>query len=276
MHRRSFLRIAGAAPAAFAAPPRRHVPIGLELYSVRNELKADLPGTVRAVAQMGYEGVEFFAPYFQWTPDYARQVRTLLDELKIRCFSTHNGPPSFTAEGLPKAIELNQILGSRYIVMASAGRVDGLDGWKKVTETLAAAAERLRPLGLHAGFHNHGAEWPPVDGQRPMDVIAAGTPKDFALQLDTGPCFQLGVDAVAFIRANAGRIKSLHIKEWSSDPAKGYRVAVGEGNGNWKEIIDAAESVGGVEYYLIEQESSQSPMETVRLCLENFRKLRAS
>src|SRR5688572_19902980 len=93
--RREFLALAGAAPFA-AVPQGKRVPVGLELYSVRNELQKDLMGTVRAVAKMGYQGVEFYSPYFQWTPDYAKEVRRLLDDLGIRCYSTHNGSRSFT------------------------------------------------------------------------------------------------------------------------------------------------------------------------------------
>src|SRR6266478_5142748 len=117
LSRRSVLALA-AAPLASAAKKSR-IPIGLELYSVRDELKKDLMGTVRGVAKMGYEGVEFYSPYFDWTPAYAKDVRKLLDDLGIRCFSTHNGPKSFTPEGLPHSTELNQILGSKIIVMAS-------------------------------------------------------------------------------------------------------------------------------------------------------------
>ena len=184
--RRSFLALAGAAPFALAAHKSKSVPVGLELYSVRDELAKDLMGTVRAVAKMGYEVVEFYSPYYQWTPDYAKEVRKLLDDLKIRCLSTHNGANAFTPEGLQKAIELNQILGAKYIVMASAGRVEGLDGWKGVAERLTQASEKLKPLNMRAGFHNHKLEFVPIDGNRPMDVLAANTPKDVTLQLDAG------------------------------------------------------------------------------------------
>src|SRR5262245_62801598 len=132
--RRSFLSLAGTASLALAAQSRKRIPVGLELYSVRDELAKDLMGTVRAVAKIGYEVVEFFSPYYQWTPDYAKEVRKLLDDLKIRCLSTHNGANAFTPEGIQKAIDLNQILGAKYVVMASAGRVEGLDGWKGVAE----------------------------------------------------------------------------------------------------------------------------------------------
>src|SRR2546421_10361072 len=111
LSRRSLMAQAAAASLTWAAPKRAHIPVGLELYSVRDELKQDLMGTVRGVAKMGYEVVEFFSPYFEWTPAYAKDVRKLLDDLGIRCLSTHNSDRSFTPESLPRAIELNQILG---------------------------------------------------------------------------------------------------------------------------------------------------------------------
>jgi sugar phosphate isomerase/epimerase len=277
--RRSFLALAGAAPLALGAVAtlaRKRIPVGLELYSVRDELAKDLPATVRAVAKMGYEVVEFYAPYYSWTPDYAKELRKLLDDLGIRCRSTHNGADAFKPEGLQKAIDLNQILGATYIVMASAGRVDGADGWKKVGERLTAAADKLRPLGMRAGYHNHKPEWIAVEGRRPLEIIAASTPKDVALQLDVGTCLEGGSDPVAWIKANPGRIKSLHCKDWSAGQDKGYRVLFGEGDAPWKEILKAAESTGGVEYYLIEQEGSRfSSLETAQRCLAAWKKMRA-
>src|SRR5215471_5427278 len=124
--RRSFLAAAAATPLAFSAG--KNLPVGLELYSVRGELAKDTMGTVRAVAKMGYQVVEFFSPYYSWTTDYAKEVRKLMDGLAIKCNSTHNGPPSFSEAGIQKAIDLNGILGAHYVVMASAGRVNGLDG----------------------------------------------------------------------------------------------------------------------------------------------------
>ncbi len=271
--RRSFLAMSAAAPAA--AQRSRRIPIGLELYSVRNELKQDLMGTVRAVAKLGYEGVEFFSPYFEWTAGYAKEVQKLLDDLGIRCFSTHNGARSFDPENIPHAIELNQILGSKYVVMASAGKVTALDGWKTVAERLNQGAEKMKPAGLRAGFHNHQLEFTPIDGGRPMDVLASHTAKEITLQLDVGTCLQAGADPVAWIRKNPGRITSMHCKDWSPDPAKGYRVLFGDGVAPWKALFEAAETTGGIEYYLIEQEgSAHPPMETAERCLAAFRSAR--
>jgi sugar phosphate isomerase/epimerase len=266
--------MAGAAGVALAAAKR--VPIGLELYSVRDLMKQDLLGTVRDVAKLGYEGVEFYSPYMEWTPEYAKQVRKLLDDTGMKCFSTHNGANSFDPERIDKAIELNKIIGSRYIVMASAGRVQGLDGWKAVAEKLNKGAEKFKAAGIGAGFHNHQTEFKPIEGVRPMEVLAKNTGKDVALQLDVGTCIEAGSDPVAWIQANPGRIKSIHCKDWSPDPGKGYKVLFGEGAAPWKKIFDAAEKTGGVEYYLIEQEGYSLPsMETAQRCLENIRKLRA-
>ncbi|MBX3279016.1 MAG: sugar phosphate isomerase/epimerase [Acidobacteria bacterium] len=276
LSRRSFLAISAAAPFALASQAHKHIPVGIELYSVRDELAKDLMGTVRAVAKMGYEVVEFFSPYYQWTPEYAKEVRKLLDDLNVKCPSTHNGSNVFTPEGLDKAIELNRILGCKYIVMASAGRVSGLDGWKTVAERLTWASEKLKPLSMRAGFHNHRIEFVAIDGKRPMDVLAENTPKEMSLQLDVGTCLEAGVDPVSWIKANPGRINSIHCKEWSSAEGVGYKALLGEGDAKWKDIFAAAESVGGVEFYLIEQEGSRfSSLETAERCLATWKKLRA-
>jgi sugar phosphate isomerase/epimerase len=270
LSRRSFLAASSAAAGmAFAA---KSVPIGLELYSVRGELTKDPQSTVRAVAKMGYQVVEFYAPYFDWTTSQAKDMRKLMDDLGVQCNSTHNNQPSFTAEGLPKAMELNQILGSKYIVMASAGNVQGLDGWKKVADRLTGVSAQLKPWGMNAGYHNHQLEFKPLDGKRPMEILAAGTPREVMLQLDVGTCIEAGSDPVAWIKANGGRIRSLHCKDWSPEPDKGYRVLTGEGVAPWKTIRQAAESAGGVEYYLIEQEGSRFPeLETAQRCLDYWK-----
>jgi len=291
--RRAFLAISGVIPAAFAqvsvgepaaeaARPERtgakRYPIGLELYSVRGELTRDLPNTLRTVAKLGYEVVEFYSPYFKWTPSYTKDVRAQMDDLGLRCYSTHNGFESFTPEeNLGHAIELNQILGTRYVVLASApGRTSGVDGWKKLSEQLTAAVEQLKPHGLSAGYHNHQAEWAKLEnGQRIIEVIAANTPREFVLQLDVGTCEEAGADPVAWVKANPGRFKTMHLKDWAPGGGtgeRGYRVLFGEGVTPWKELVAAAQTVGGVEFFLIEQEGSRfSEFETAKRCLDSWR-----
>ena len=127
-------------------------------------------------------------------------------------------------------------------------------------------------MGLKAGYHNHDAEWKAINGKRPMDILAANTHPTIMLQLDVGTCLEGGADPVAWIKANPGRIRSIHCKDWSPDPSVAYKTLFGEGKADWKGIFQAAENGGGVEYYLVEQEGSRYPqLETAKRCLDAFR-----
>jgi sugar phosphate isomerase/epimerase len=268
--RRSFLAMSALLPWALRAQGAP-IPVGLELYSVRNALKQDPAGTVRAVAALGYQCVEFYAPYFEWTESQTKDMRKLLDDLGVRCYSTHNDSSYMGPEKISRARDLNLILGSKYIVMASSHAKSGLDGWKTVADSLNLAAEKLEPSRLKAGYHNHQTEFTPESGVRPIEILAKNTKSSVMLQLDVGTCIEAGSDPVAWIRSNPGRIRSLHLKEWSPEPGKGYSVLFGEGVADWKAIFAAAESVGGAEYYLIEQEGSRfSELETAKRCLDAF------
>ncbi len=91
-----------------------------------------------------------------------------------------------------------------------------------------------------------------------------------------GTAVEVGVDPVAWIKANPGRIKSIHLKDWGKGEGRGYAVAFGEGDVQWKPLLAAAEAIGGVEYYLIEQEHAGADGEIamVKRCLDNYKKLR--
>ncbi|HZS70946.1 MAG TPA: sugar phosphate isomerase/epimerase family protein [Candidatus Acidoferrum sp.] len=272
--RRSFLALSATLPWAIARPlDAAAIPVGIELYSVRDELKREPDGTLGALRCMGYECVEFYAPYLEWTEEQAKHTRRLLDALGMRCYSTHNDSSYFGADKMQQAADWNAILGSKYVVMASSNPKPGADGWKEVAETLNSAAEKLARSGLKTGYHNHQAEFTPLPGgMRPIEIIAKNTKPEVMLQLDVGTCLEAGSDPVAWIQVNPGRIRSMHCKDWSPEPGKGYRVLFGEGAARWKEIFEAAEGGGGLEYYLIEQEGSRFPeLETARLCLDAFR-----
>ncbi len=273
--------LAACAGTSLAGAQSKTIPVGLELFSVRDELGKDLFATVTAVAKLGYEIVEFYSPYFGWTTDYARQVRKLLDDLGIECRSLHSPRRAFEPEGRAKAIELNKVLGSSTVVMASpGGKFEDAESWKRVAALLTEAHQQFEAAGIRAGYHNHEFEWKAVDGERHgMDILAAGTPNAVTLQLDVGTCVEMGVDPVAWIKSHPGRIRSIHCKDWapgSEEDGKAFRVLVGEGASPWREIIKAAESVGGVEYYLIEQEGSRfSSIETAKRCLATWKALQS-
>jgi sugar phosphate isomerase/epimerase len=275
------LQAASPTGALLRAP--KAYPIGIEMYSVRREMVRDLPATLSALSKMGYQAVEFFAPYLGWTIPFSKEVRTQLDDLGLRCYSTHNPSSALMGgEMMAKAIEINQVLGARHIIMASPPpNTTTVEDWTRVSGQLAAASEQLKPHGLLAGFHNHKIEWLPLaGGQRIMDILATNTPPEFVLQFDVGTCLEAGADPIAWIKAHPGRIRSVHLKDWAPGPEaqeKGYRVLFGEGVAPWKQILDAVESGGGVEFYLMEQEGSRfSELETAQRCLATWRKMRGT
>jgi len=277
--RRTFVALSASLPFALTnlSWAAASIPIGIEMYSVRDELAKDPEGTVRAIAAMGYQGLEFYAPYFDWPEEQTKQMRKVLDELGIRCFSTHNDVKYLAPENLAKVRDRNLILGSKYVVQAYSEPQGGLDHWKSVADGLNKAAETLEPSGLKVGYHNHDAEFRSVDGVRPMELIAKSTKPSIMLQLDVGTCLEAGSDPVAWIKANPGRIRSIHLKDWSPDQARGFKVLFGEGAADWKAIFAAAESTGGAEYYLMEQEGSQySQLETGRRCFDSYKRMRTT
>lgn len=250
----------------------KRIPIGLEIYSVREEFKKDEMSTLAAVAGMGYECVEFHGVYADWTPEHAKQVRSKLDGLNMKCYSTHNSRKAFSGDDLKRALELNKILGCRYMILASPGKVATLDDWKGVADTLNKGNSEMRRAGLRAGYHNHTAEWQAIDGKIPMEVLANNTDKNITLQLDVGHCLAGGADPVAWINNHPGRTRSLHLKDWSKE--REFEALFGEGVAPWKRILAAAQDKGGVEYYLIEQEGNKYPeLETADRCLIAYRNL---
>ncbi len=272
LSRRSFVALSAMLPWALTSRASTAIPVGLEMYSVREELARDPQGTVRAVAQMGYECLEFYAPYFKWTEAETKQMRKLMDDLGIRCYSTHNDEDYLTAKNLSRVQDMNSILGCRYVVQAWSEPKTSVDAWKAVADNLNVAAEKLEHAGLHAGYHNHDAEFRPLNGIRPIEILAKNTKPSVALQLDVGTCLEASSDPLAWVKANPGRIRSMHLKDWSPEEGKGYSVLLGEGSADWKGIFQAAENGGGLEYYLVEQEGSRfSELETAKKCLQAFR-----
>src|SRR3954467_9340578 len=146
--RRGFLAASAASITALQAQRRKHVPIGLLIYAVLADWKKDFDGTLTAVSKMGYQGVEL-TQYESWTPARAKEVRTLLDGLKLKVFATHTEPEFFVpGEKMNAALELNQILGTQSVccVRGFGAGPTGIgyhakataenDAWRELTDVL--------------------------------------------------------------------------------------------------------------------------------------------
>jgi hypothetical protein len=210
LSRRTFLAAAAASPAVLWSQKRKHVPVGLLIYAVLADWKKDFDGTLKAVAQMGYEGLEL-TQYESWTPARGREVRTLLDSLKLKVFATHTEPEYFIpGDKMKAAIELNHILGTQTIccVRGLATTPTGIgyhakasteaDAWKELTGVLQSAAETLKRNKMTCSFHNHAVEFQTRDGVRPIDILARS--KDLLFHIDVNVCRQTGTDPVEFIK----------------------------------------------------------------------------
>jgi sugar phosphate isomerase/epimerase len=243
------------------------IPIALQLYSVREDCKRDLPGTLAAVAKMGYEGVEF-AGYYDRT---ASELRKMLDDLGLKVAGTHTGLNTLEADQLKATIEFNQTLGNRFLIVPwiDAEKLSSRQACAEIGRTLDGIAAQLRPLKMHTGYHNHSHDFAAVDGATPWDLLAQSTGPDVVLQLDIGNAMHGGADALAYLRKYADRGLTIHLKEFSKTKDK---VIIGEGDVNWKEVFDICESTGKTEWYIVEQESyPYPPLEAAERCLKNLR-----
>lgn len=245
------------------------IPIGLQLYSVREDCARDLPGTLAAVAKMGYAGVEF-AGYHNRS---ARELRQMLGDLGLACCGTHIGLDTLLGDALPRTIEFNLALGNRYLVvpwLAGTYRASRA-AWIETAALFNQLAGQLQPHGLRVGYHNHDVEFKPVDGETGFDTFFAHTRAEVIMQLDNGNALHGGGDPIAALRRFPGRATTVHLKEF----AGGYdKAVIGEGDVDWQTTFELCETAGGTEWYIVEQENyALPPLACVDQCLKNLRKM---
>ncbi len=248
------------------------IPIALQLYSVRRDCARDLEGTLRAIADMGYDGVEF-AGYHGRS---AGELRDLLEDLGLRVAGTHIPINTLIGEELERTIEFNRTLGNRFLIVPSLpeNMRNSRDAWLKSAKLMNEIAERLKPEGMRVGYHNHMVEFQPIDGELPWDIFFKATVPEVIMQIDTGNAMRGGAsadDILEVIRRYPGRAVTVHLKEFSSTNEK---ALIGEGEMKWREFLSLCETIGGTEWYIIEQESyAYSPLECVKRCLNNLKKM---
>ena len=198
------------------------IPIGLQLYSIRQDCARDLPGTLAAVAKMGYAGVEFAGYYGR----SAGELRGMLDDLGLKCCGTHIGLGTLLGDELGRTVEFNRTLGNKYLIVPSMPadrRKADKALWLDTARVFNEIAERVRPLGMLVGYHSHAIDFAPVDGQTLWEILGDNTAKDVVMQLDTGNAAHGGSDAMACLRRYPGRAGTVHLKgiaRSKADPTK--------------------------------------------------------
>ena len=245
------------------------IPIGVQLYSVRDDCKKDFMGTLSVVAKMGYQGVEF-AGYYDCK---AADLRKKLDELGLKCCGTHTGIDSVLPEQLQKTIEFNQTLGNKYLIIPwiPEEKRNTREACLETAKLFTKLVESVKPHGMKVGFHTHDCDCKPLPNstESAWTVIGDNTPKEFVLQLDTANSMHGGADPVALLKKYPGRGGTVHLKEFSKSNDK---ALLGEGDVKWKDVFAACESTAGTEWYIIEHEVyGMAPLDCIAGCLKNLK-----
>jgi sugar phosphate isomerase/epimerase len=278
--RRDILRLGGAvaASALFApilpakAAGWKQVPIGTQLWCVRKQLAGDIPGTLKSLAAMGYEAVELENAFSTSGKDW----RAHLDAAGLKACGFHHTLAELQGDKLAASIEFNRAIGNRNLIIRSLAPpvYTSADLLKKTAETINGVAEQLKPHNMRVGYHNHTTDFNRIDGEYWWNRFADLTAKDVVLQFDTGNASEMqGVTPQEFIRRNAGRTVSMHVKPFSTKEPNAY---LGADELDWPAIMTAAETTGGVEWYIIEYEKEGvPPLEALKANLDSFKKMRS-
>jgi len=248
------------------------IPIGLQLYTILDEARRDLVGTIHRVAAIGYDGVEF-AGYFD-TP--AATLQRALAESGLRAAGTHVGLPLLRTD-LPAQLDYSLAIGCPTI-LCPAFRVEERSAafFHTMADFFNATAAQCRANGLDFAYHIHGHEVIDFDGQTGMDILFGHTDPDLVgFELDTYWVEKAGVDALRLFREHAQRCTFIHFKD-AVDRLHWRDTEIGAG------IIDvagilAAVPQSAVRWFIVEQEAvAMPPLESVAVSLANLRRMSAS
>jgi sugar phosphate isomerase/epimerase len=278
--RRDALRLGGAAAAAVLLAPVtraraaawKPIPIGTQLWCVRVQLANDIPGTLKAVGALGYQAVELENAFSRSGAEW----KTYLDAAKLKACGFHHRLSELQGDALAATVEFNQAIGNRNLIIRSLAPevYTSADLLKKTADEVNQVAERLKAHKMRVGYHNHTTDFNRIDGEYWWNRFADQTSKDVVLQLDTGNASEMeGVTPQSLIKRNAGRTISMHVKPFSKKDPNAY---LGSDELDWPAIMTAAETDGGIEWYIIEYEKEGvPPLESLKANLELFKKLRS-
>jgi sugar phosphate isomerase/epimerase len=278
--RREFIKasIAVASGLTIVKPAQRaaHRPLGVQLYTVREEAERDLPSVLAAVRKIGYQEVE---TYWNIYTHPAPELRRMIADHGLRAPSGH-----FDYTGFDSKIEYAQTLGVDYMIcpMLPENMWYALDGFKRAADQLNVWGERVRQAGMRLGFHNHNYEFLRFGAATGFDQLMKTTdPSLVCLEMDCYWMAQAGEDPLRMLQRYADRVKLLHLKDRKpgfpvtqvKDAAAEHFTEVGAGTIDWEPILASAEN-NGVKHFYVERDSGDLPaMESLRVSFQNLQKL---
>ncbi len=228
----------------------RSIPVGMQLYAVRGAFAKDVPGTLRKLAEMGYEGVEFWGygggpnVFKNWTP---QRMREELDRAGLKCCGMHLQTKTLVGDALKQTVEINKVLGNKYLIIAAdKKRMSSPESIGQFAKLLNEAARRAKKLDMRVGYHCHGFDMKRFDGRTAWEMLFSQTSPDVVMQLDTGNCAHDGGDPIGILKKFPNRATTLHLKQYPE-------ATLTAGNPNFLKIFRLAEQTQGTRWYIVEQ-----------------------
>ena len=254
------------APTPQASAPKKKIPVGVQLYSVREQATKDLPAVLEAIGKMGYKGVEF-AGYYGWESK-PQALKQLLDDNGLKCCGTHTAIETVTGDQLKATANLHAILGNTFLIVPSL-EVEGEQGWIDMAKRFDEIAARAKALGMRVGYHAHAGDFKKLGGLTSWEIFYDHTKKDVIMQLDTGNCMQGNGDPVALLKKYPGRSMTVHLKEFGGPE----NAVIGQGTMPWAQVFEVCETTAGTEWYVVEHETGPDPIGNIKGCLDGLRKM---
>ncbi len=276
LHRRNFLKLGAAAalfPASLTAAIKwKKIPIATQAWCVRKQMAGDIPGTLQAVAKLGYQGIELENAFGKSGAEWRHQ----LDAAGLKACGFHHSLSELRGDKLKASIEFNQAIGNRNLIIRSLPKdvYNSKELLLKTATEINEIADKIKAAGLRVGYHNHTTDFNKLGAEYWWNVFADATKKNVILQFDTGNASEMeGVTVLDFLKRNKGRTISMHVKPFSKKSPDAY---LGDDELDWKQIMKTVETVGGLEWYIIEYERDAfPPLEALKANLERFKKMRA-
>jgi sugar phosphate isomerase/epimerase len=258
------------ADGVFLAPKRKLKKVGLQLYTVRDLMKADLPGTLRKVAQVGYKEVEF-AGYYGRSP---AQIRALLKQNGLTSPSSHIGLDILEKDSV-RAFADAKAIGHQWVTVPyiPEERRKTVDDWNKIIDLLNQLGPQAKAAGLRLAYHNHDFEIRPVGGVRPLDLMLSKTdPSLVDFEMDLYWVVFGGGDPLDFFNRYPKRFAMVHAKD-SAGPPDNKMVDVGKGTIDFPKIF-AQSDKAGIKHYFVEHDQPADPIATIRNSYQYLHALR--
>ncbi|MEK8132179.1 sugar phosphate isomerase/epimerase [Paenibacillus filicis] len=231
----------------------RKMGIGIQLYTLRNETAVDFEGTLRKLAALGYEGVEFAG----YGGIAASDMKALLEELNLQVPGSHVGLDRLRND-LQGEIDYLKTIGGQTIIVPWASPTNDEEGWKAIIAELQTFGAEIRKQGLNFAYHNHEFEFEGKVGDSLIfDAIYESQP-ELLVELDACWVHRGGQDPVAYIHKYAGRLPLVHTKDYKVEDGKTVTLELGQGIVALDQVIAAA-SEAGVQWLIVEQDNCQNP-----------------